>query len=1033
MADDFSSLATTLPANPNAARFEEFNSLPSAPPVDYSSTESWPERYAGNVAGEASKGWDAIKSLAEPSAGLDRLIPLGPARAISGAWGIAASPVNALFKTIDQSFPALKQARENQQKLGLPSAFNLPDLSDTIGTAATLIGGSLHDWPLAMDEQGQLTRIVPGEDGRPTPKVIGPPPKAQDFEIAASAIKSKAPMETIVAAAIRGDDGKIFSGPNHASIFNDPSFRYEGTQKDGFLTSTGRFVDRVEADKIANNIGTGKNRLGQQTLTMEDYNNAISQKLVDGWQTYGIHPYEYADAAARSPVMARDLSSATTPPLPLPPRPSRNYLGEVDDDFHRLRTNYTADQAEMLNFLDTLPDNLKDGAMQEKWYRYGEGDPNVKLTPLEADAYNKFMVPLKKEELQLWETAKKTELDVDEYDPGYMHRMVIGKNPTIDKLAGQQTEANPIYNGPGLLSRSTSSMHERRFFALEGMDGSRRIVTMHKDEPGGFSFLHEPGAKEPLVKSETELHVGDEVELNGQKYRLRNALTSEIEANTKVRYYKNALVNTLDNVLHLRAVNRAIYAVQKMRDTPEWAQYTRSAFAKNAPDGWIAPQMPLFRNDLMDSKLANVIDDFYGRAPVDGLAASLEKINHYAVGSMFWTPVPHALNAAHWWATERGWDWVTPSGMKSLVVDGAKAVRQVVTQGPEYQRLLREGASLIYGGVANRDFYKAMLERAGMELPKDPEWEQIAKVVGMAPVELVKGIYNAASDSLWAFSDAVMLQRVFELERKGMNTRAAIAEAEKLMPNYRVPSEILSSRAIQQIYTSPQLFQFSRYHYGILKGYANMAKDLAVGNMQQRWKAIGSIMALGVLQLLVAPGISAGIQKLTGDDDLKYPSAGPGRLAAPVIGSYVNRHPSQFPKFIRDYYKNDGDLMQAISNMAPLSPVVKWGTETAITNRYSFSGRPIAEPADVRDWRWKRVLAQEAEHTAQTLVEPYNTFNEAWKTGEPIPQILLENAFGLSGQTEEQQEARERAFHYQERESVGRQRKPAGAIESITK
>ena len=615
-----------------------------------------------------------------------------------------------------------------------------------------------------------------------------------------------------------------------------------------------------------------------------------------------------------------------------------------------------------------------------------------------------------------------------EYDPNYMHRVVVGKTPQIDRLAGEGGDtANPIYNGPGILSRSTSSMNERKFFALEDEIGERKIVSINKGE---MSFIHPIGEGQSSYRSDEPLSVGSQIKLD-QTYTVRQALTREIEAATKVRYYKNALVNTMDNVLHLRAVNRAINEIQRMRDTPEWAEYTTSTTANDPKtEGWITPQMPMFKNDLMDPKLAHVIDDFYGRVPEDGLQVALEKINHFAVGSMFWTPVPHALNAGAWWATERGWDWVTPQGMKSLVVDGTSAIRQVVTQGPEYQRMLREGHSLMYGGIANRDFYQKLLQRAGMELPKHEDWEQVAKIVGQAPLDLVRGIYNASANSLWAFSDAVALQRVMELERKGMGAREAIASAEEIMPNYRVPSEILGSRSIQQIYTNPNLFQFSRYHYGVLKGYANLAKALAVGNAKQKFDAVGSIMALGVLQLLLWPALSAGLQAVTGDKNLKVPSAGPGKLIEPVIGAVIGQNPKAYPKFIQDYYHNDNDLMRQLSNLAPLSPVVKWGLETG-ANKNFFTGKPIAEPSDVRNGRLGRVAGQEAEHTAGSLVEPYNTVSEAMKQGNSIPQTILEQFFGLQDHTDKQEEARQRAFHYQDKEAA--RRKPQGLIEGLTK
>lgn len=759
----------------------------------------------------------------------------------------------------------------------------------------------------------------------------------------------------------------------------------------------------------------------------------VADKLKENWQTFGVHPYEAADAAANRPVMARDLSSASSPVLPLPARPSKRYIQEVDDNFHRLATAHTADQSEMLGLLEKLPSEVKTGEMQEKWYRYGEGDPEVHLTPEEGKKYNEVMIPLKKEELQLWEEAKATDLDVSEYDPNYMHRVVKGKTPQIDKLAGEggNAAANPIYNGTGLLARSTSSMHERKYFALENESGERHVVVMNKGE---MSFIH--GDQGVIHRSDEPLKIGSQIKLD-QTYTIRQALTREIEASTKTRYYKNALVNTMDNVLHLRAVTRAISEIQRMRDTPEWAEYTTpTAKIHGDTSGWITPKMPMFKNDLMDPKLAHVIDDFYGKVPEDGLEASLEKINHYAVGSMFWTPVPHALNAAAWWATERGWDWITPSGMKSVVVDGAKAIRQVVTQGPDYQRMLREGASLMYAGVNNRDFYQKLLKRAGMELPKDPEWEQIAKAVGQSPVDLVKGIYNAATNSLWAFSDIVQMQRLYELQNKGMSAREAIDAAEKIMPNYRVPSEILRSRSIQQVYTNPNLFNFSRYHYGVMKGYANMAMGLAVGTPKQKFDTVGRIMALGVLQMLLWPAESAGLtaayHAFGGDPNtkIKAPSAGPGKLAEPVIGAVVGSNPSAYPKFIQDYYHHDSDLMRQLANLAPLAPVAKFALETG-TNRDFFTGKPIAEPSDVRHGRIGRVMGQEAEHAAGSLVEPYNTVSQAMKQGNSIPQTILEQAFGLQEQSSKKEEARAKAFHWQDKDAA--RRKPQGLIEGLTK
>ena len=72
-----------------------------------------------------------------------------------------------------------------------------------------------------------------------------------------------AELETIVQAAFRMPNGKIWTGPAHAVIINkmedagvsidkdEDGFPFMDSVEDGFVTSTGRFVDRSEAAAIA--------------------------------------------------------------------------------------------------------------------------------------------------------------------------------------------------------------------------------------------------------------------------------------------------------------------------------------------------------------------------------------------------------------------------------------------------------------------------------------------------------------------------------------------------------------------------------------------------------------------------------------------------------------------------------------------------------------------------------------------------------------------------------------------------------------
>src|SRR5208282_5345640 len=77
----------------------------------------------------------------------------------------------------------------------------------------------------------------------------------------------------------------------------------------------------------------------------------------------------------------------------------------------------------------------------------------------------------------------------------------------------------------------------------------------------------------------------------------------------------------------------------------------------------------------------------------------------------------HVLNEAALWAFGRGWDWITPAGMKSLAQDTPKAIHAVMKAGegdPIYHEILEHGGNLMYGSVLTREAYQDFMRRAGM-------------------------------------------------------------------------------------------------------------------------------------------------------------------------------------------------------------------------------------------------------------------------------------------------------------------------------
>ena len=746
------------------------------------------------------------------------------------------------------------------------------------------------------------------------------------------------------------------------------------------------------------------------------------------------------------PVARGDLGAAGAPPGPaLPDRPTRETAWEQEDRFNRLAKAPWADKSELLNTIDSWPKRIKTAAAQERLYRHME-DPSFTLTPQEQADYDQFIKPLKREELALWEEARKTDLEgIEDFDPTYAHRMVKERNPQFDRPLGVGGADDGPLGGQNRLPQSTSSMKPRVFYAIQDVaSGERKIVARSDD--GSYRIV-DPGRPSHPVSISKDVKVGDAIPFDNRVWTFEQAHTHEIEAVTDLKYYKNAGANTIDNIVRLRQVVRAIHEVERLKSSPEWAAYARKVGERGTPHDWREPKMPLFRGWRVHPRLADVIDDFYGHEP-GSLTEKLAKISRWSVGTMFWSFVTHIANVETHWFTARGWDNVTPRGMLSLAVDGARAFREVVGRGEKYQQLLRDGNGLLYASTSLQKFNEIMLKRLGEDVKRNPaKWDPIARTLGVGPSDIIRMIYEGSSRILWSASDMFMMQRVLELERKGMTTRQAIEEAERHIPNYRAHSEILGSRMAAQAYFNPALTEFSRYHYGQLNSWANIAKDAVGGGKDalgrdRRFQALGNVMATGFMMVLVAPLVNEELKKAFGPK-VRLPARGSTTLAGPVVDAAMQAQWAKkaFPKYVRDYYNDDSDLLMTAQNLFAIAPVVR-GFGEALTNVDWFSGRRVAEPAEMSGathalakgrpgeaaGHAARFGLQEAEHAGERLVQPYYALSRIMQGDKGLVKGILEQGLGL---TEPNTAGIAAVRRREEKEAGYRRRHPRGPLEEL--
>jgi hypothetical protein len=743
--------------------------------------------------------------------------------------------------------------------------------------------------------------------------------------------------ESIRSAAIL-HEGKIYEGALHSDAYQTAAdatgkhFREViGKTKPedaGFMSTHGRYMTRDEAAKL---IGYE----GKSELAAEQF------------------PEGYYEPAPGQPPTEPPIEPPTPPPeAPKPPQ-------ALADDLQALRQSSVADRAEVGNTIRALPEEAKNLTIGEKLYHAAEDPAELaKLTPGERALYDQHLQPLRDEQAALAKEA--VELGGSDLvdDPNYIHRIAKGHAPQYDSLSGDSFD--PV-TGTKSLPRTTSALQERKYFAIESPEGVRKVVTKSPDGVTVWNGLERARPEDVIdtprydktnIPTPGDLEPGTTLRIGDKNWKVTQARTAEIEKYTPTEYHKNAFVNTADAVVRLREVVRNLEFVEDVKSSDWWSEHAVSAGGnQEIPKGWVRPKMPQFSDWYVDPKYAAVLDDFYKPGIIDpaGPLRGLRAANQFAASSMFWNPIPHMQNVGVHWAVGRGWDWIRPSVMRHFAADMTRAVKSVVTQNRDYQGYLREGGGLVYGGVKNADFYGDMGRHMGMEIEKNwGSWKPLFDKLGLkTPYEATAWWYGKMRNVLWATSDMFMMHRYLELERKGMSPQRALKEAEKHIPNYRIPTEIAGSRAASMIAQEPALTLFSRYHYGMWKSFVNMATDLAKGSPAEKKEALGNVAALAFMGYVIYPVIDAIYQKVTGDDKAKM----------------LRRGAMSAPHGIAETVDNNQSFSQFLSSNITAAPATKEVLQQFFGKDF-FTGNELDG------------AVPRAEHAAGTMLSPYGAANQ---------------------------------------------------------
>lgn len=643
---------------------------------------------------------------------------------------------------------------------------------------------------------------------------------------------------------------------------------------------------------------------------------------------------------------------------PLTEAPALKEPRKFEDQLFQLEANRVADKMDVMKSVKQAPDVPT--ATWEKLYHHEENPTGVTLTPEEKTIYNQHVAPLAKESTELSQRLEKltgTKLEGDDaagHGAGYTPRYPVGKTRSFGEVLDQWKKGVESKLQGGAAARSmrgtVDAQKSRRFYNAVSPDGEKVVVHIGKDgKVSAFDGSDDPAGPEfgSFPKGQ-KIAPGSKLKAEGQTWRLEGATTKEIEDVASTRYHKNVLANRLDNVAKLRSAVRNAKFIEGMKASPEWpsvAQKTSETLEPPVTNGrtWRTPKTPQLQNYYMEPTLADALDDAAGRThDLDGLTNGVDRMGNLIKGSIFWNPIPHIRNVANHYFVDKGLIGGAvdaAKGATKLATGGMpatlRAARAVMTQNEDYMRALRAGGSLPYARLITRDLHKALTTKLGESVAENPsQWDKIAKIGGYAnPVEMVKAVYKGSNHLLWGAGDIMTVARYMDRMEKGLPLSKAIKATEEHMPNYRVPGQVMGTRLMSQLLTSPIATMFGRYQYNRLASYMHMAKEMVSKESSIKDKAatLDKLAALGVMLTLYYPALDKAWQKITGNENAKVTR--PGAASVPQAA----------------YDVATGEKAPSQGAQSVFSPGVVEAPIEAFHGRYLYSGQPIAYPENLTD------------------------------------------------------------------------------------
>jgi len=727
--------------------------------------------------------------------------------------------------------------------------------------------------------------------------------------------------------------------------------------------------------------------------------------------------------------------------------PVPNNYEQLDDMLHKINTYVTKDRAEnVIGYKENTAKGVTD-EQRAKWFDMRERGEEL---PLEGKA---VLDSIDTENIALIRKAKGMGLEVgEEFTTGqsrirlFSEKEKPGWKETLKKFFSNET---PM--GDKIADQVDSAVERKVFQADDG-----RVIELHRQPedtkiqmPNGTyrevkkgteiwqwrngikqmighsdNLLLKVGDKFETKRFSDKLSEGPEVGTTSERRTLTPELTivdgkvPEIERHSPYRYLHDAEASARIANIDLRKMVREAEVVENLKKSELFKRvgFSPDQPIKDLPKDWKVPnnidRIPQLRGWHFDPKTAAIISDF-AKVWDDGMYM---KLSNAIVKNMMLNPVPHMFNEVmHLWNARGFTGWVDPRQLGSFADTARVAWRDVGNQTKFYRDIMREGGSILGADPRNKGYFETIIKDASKEMFGTPEMERsmlgLAKKLGTSVGDLYNGISSASQKAMWFTRDVMYVQLVREVmarqEKSGnkITLKEAIDVAERHMPNYRLPSEVVGSRIVSQVLRDPRVSLFSRYHYGMVKSLVNTLKDVDPRNLktpegrQHFREGVDSMIAIGVALSVLYPLMDKMAEAVFGEG-AEQRRAGPFHLLHAGL----------------DVYSGKKDASALVWPVFTFNPVLLTLGQLGL-NKKVFSGKNIYHPDD----DFATIMGDVGMYTAGQIPQvPPVMSATADEGGE---SKLLAKQLDIKVKTEEEKKREERAKKYQETSKKTRDKK----------